>query len=254
MVNIAELIEQVKHFHEVKNFEKAIEAATLLIHLGDEAEHMTALGSVYAFALQVRCYAYVGLKNYAEALEDADIIVQILPHETIGYSYRSSALLQLDEIERAKEDLTHLLSFNLPPDQRVRVHHSMGLVEYIAGNYDISIHHYVKAIQLDPAKHLLSYVNMGIIYFCQGDMAAAWNAYKTAQQLDPSHDSVQMGLAVLHADEGQWDEALAIWHSLAAQHDVFTDVEKVVERYYHWTPPMADLVRQIAARAGSAAA
>lgn len=249
MINVPELVEQAQHFLKLKDFKKAIEAATLLIELEEEDQQEPLLGDIYSFALQARCHAYLGLEHYEEALEDADIIVQILPYETIGYFYRSSALIYLNEIEDAKEDLNHLLSFNLSPDQRMSAHHSLGLAEYIAGNYDISIHHYVKAIQLIPTKQPLPYVNMGIVYFRLGDMAAAWNAYKTAHLLNPNDDHTLIGLAVLHASQNEWDQSLQIWSDLTRRYPYFADLEKVIHHHYRWTPPMADLVRQIAARA-----
>jgi tetratricopeptide (TPR) repeat protein len=248
MINVSELIQQAQYFQAMKDFEKTIEATTLLIELEEEDETEPLLGNVYTFALQVRCHAYLQLENYSDALEDADILVQILPYEAISYFYRAVAHLQLNNIESAKEDYKHLLSFPLPSEQKISVLYSLGLTEYIAGNYDASIQNYVTSLQLAPAKKPLPYINMGIIHFRLGDMDAAWNAYKTAQQLDPDHDHTLVGLAVLHADEDQWDDALTIWRNLLSKEPHFGDPDEVEQRYYRWTPPMADLARQIIAR------
>jgi len=98
------------------------------------------------------------------------------------------------------------------------------------------------------------YWNIANIYFSQDDTQPAWQALRTAHEINPSNDHALLGLAVLHAAEGQWDEALTIWRSLASEYPFFADIDQVVERYYRWNPPMADLVHQIAARLDPATA
>lgn len=255
MSNIHPLLQQAQTFLAQENFEKVIELTTDVLESRYANKEKSKFGappdSERLFALQLRCSAYFGSRFYADALSDAEMLIRLLPNGFPGYLYRGSALLHFDEIEDAKADFDHLLTLTLPLPVQASVYHSLGLTEYIAGNYEESLRYYGQAIKLSPGDEATAsvYSNIAIVYFRQNDMPAAWNAYKTALHLNPTHDHTRMGLAVLHAVEGRWDEALTIWRSLAAQHSFFNDLDEVVDRYYHWTPPMADVVRQIAAKA-----
>jgi len=254
---ISAALQQAQALLAQENYAKVIEITTEILEsrFSNANKETLKLGTQQEnerlFALQLRCGAYFGCKEYADTLADADQLIRLLPRNAIGYYYRGAALLHFDEIEDAKADFNFLLSLSLPAPMQASVHHSLGLSEYILGHYEVALRHYEQALHLAASKDTTApiYGNIGIVYFRQHDMANAWDAYKTAYEIDPDYDYGLMGLAVLHAAEGQWDEALKIWRSLAAKHEFFKDLEEVVDRYYHWTPPMADLVRQIAARA-----
>lgn len=255
MSDIHPLLQQAQTFLAQENFEKVIELTTDVLEANNTEKPKFGMrpDGERVLALQLRCSAYFGSHFYADVLSDAEMLIRLLPNGFPGYYYRGGALLHFDEVEDAKSDFNHLLKFPLPPALQTGVYHSLGLAEYIAGNYEASLRHYNRAIELSPSEETTGsiYSNIAIVYFRQNDMTAAWNAYKTAQHLNPAHDHTQMGMAVLHAAEGRWEEALTIWRSLASQRPFFKDVEEVVERYYHWTPPMGDIVRQIAARANA---
>jgi len=135
-----------------------------------------------------------------------------------------------------------------------------GLAAYCLNDYSAALDSYRNALELTLAPlerrdlYPIIYVNIANIYFSQDDTQPAWQALRTAHEINPSNDHALLGLAVLHAAEGQWDEALTIWRSLASEYPFFADIDQVVERYYRWNPPMADLVHQIAARLDPATA
>jgi tetratricopeptide (TPR) repeat protein len=247
MADLSQALQQAQYFLTTQDFDKAIEITSDLIEKPDYLKVEEAGDQIFLFALQIRCAAYFGHEDYADSMADAEMLIRLLPNTMVGYFYRGSILLQFDEIKPAIDDFQHLLKFSLPPMQEASVTHSLGLAEYIAGHYDLALKHYLRAIQLTPDKDMVGpiYSNMGIVYFRQNDMAAAWNAYRTAQELNPTHDHILVGLAVLHAAEGEWDEALKIWRKLFLNDASITDPDAVAHRYYRWTPPMAELTRQI---------
>jgi tetratricopeptide (TPR) repeat protein len=120
-------------------------------------------------------------------------------------------------------------------------------------NYEAALLHFEKAIQTTPASEMIpaAYGEMAIVYFHQNRLGAAQNAYRMALRMAPGYDHALVGLAVLHAAEDRWDEALDIWHSLRIEYFFLDDIEDFIQNHYRWTPPMADIVRQIAARANA---
>jgi tetratricopeptide (TPR) repeat protein len=257
--NISIIIQHAQLFLFEKDYEKAIEAATQALDLISPKKgklKKTSLTQLQLLrTLQIRYQAFLEMEDYELALSDAETLIQLAPDEKNGVFLRGVALLNLGEPEAAKEDFNHLIGLLSAPVEQASLHHSLGFADYILGDYTSSMQHYDQTLQLAPISvqeaFAPTHINRGIIYFRQNDMEQAWKAYKTAQQLNPSYESTLLGLAVLHAAEGQWNEALGLWRDLATKHDYFGDIDKVIHRHYRWTPPMGDLVRQIAARASA---
>ena len=84
--------------------------------------------------------------------------------------------------------------------------------------------------------------------FHRGDSFKAWHAYRTALKLNSHSVTARAGMAIIHAADDRWDLALKIWHRLLAEYPYFADPDDVIRRYFRWTPPMAEGVRQIVRR------
>jgi hypothetical protein len=77
---------------------------------------------------------------------------------------------------------------------------------------------------------------------------------RTANDINPTSRDTRMGTAVMHASEGNWDEALNIWRTLVADDPRFADAEYLRKRYYRWMTQFADLTQQIVDRLEPSAA
>jgi tetratricopeptide (TPR) repeat protein len=137
------MLKQAQTYLAQENFEKVIEITTDFLELKFSGQEKPKYGAApdgeRLLALQLRCSAYFGSRYYADALSDADILIRLMPNGFPGYYYRGVALLHFDEIEEAKEDFNRLLDLPVPPTLQAGVYHSLGLAEYIAGNYETAL-------------------------------------------------------------------------------------------------------------------
>jgi tetratricopeptide (TPR) repeat protein len=233
--------------HDTVNAVKYASQAIDQIHLSKQKRKDSQNTRLLIRALKVRFDAFMKLEEYESAISDAETWVRLAPDDADAYFCRGCAFMRLNEPDMAREDFKHIL--NMPMRWfwlKEAIYQNLGLAEYIAGNYAASIKYYRQAIEMSGTRgDATLHVNIGIVYFRQGRLPEAWKAYRTAESISEGNEHVQVGLAVLHAAEGQWDKAVTIWKRLLKRNRFFANANEVSRRYYFWTPPMAEIVEQI---------
>jgi len=241
-----------------EQYELCIRYATRAIeaHLGGREKSKTpsAVSAQTDEAFYLRTSAYSGLHDGASALQDAELLVRAEPNAPYGYFNRGMAMLYLNDFEEAAEDFEHTLGMTLFPFQRAVVENNLGLAAYCLRDFGAAMFNYRNALEqsLTGAEKRdfwpSVYTNMAVVHFVQGDVATAWQLVQTAYEINPQSRDARVALAVMYAYDRAWSSALDLWQDLIAEDERFAHPTYAVERYYRWTPPMAELTRHIVAR------
>lgn len=244
---------------EEHNYEAAIQHASValegpgrpLLHISPQDSTNAPRRKTLTKVHQIRRDAYLMIGDGEYAWGDAHVLVQAYPYEAEPYIARGIAYLLANDLDVARIDLNRGLSMPTQPHERVLAQTYLGLIDYIAGNYEAAAQAYWRAlrIKLNPDERRqytpFVYINIGLMAFHTGDQAKAWKAYKKAFKLSPRLPAVRAGLALLHAAQGEWDKAEAMWRVLIQEYSYFIHPDVVIQRHFRWTPAMAQRVHQI---------
>ncbi len=112
-----------------------------------------------------RGFAYNGLSNYRQAIEDYNRVIKIKPGYAIAYNNRGLAYGNLGQYQRAIEGYNEAI--RLKPDY-VDAYYSRGVAYTNLGQYQRAIEDFNRAIRLNPA-YFKAYNNMAGVYLQYGD-------------------------------------------------------------------------------------
>ncbi len=202
-----------------------------------------------------RLMLHLSLGHGEQALADARFIVSLKHELDLAFIHRGMAFLLVNDLDAAAADLEQALKITAALQRKVMASISLGLIEYISENDEQAEVHWSWALLtndlLPKEKQHYStqiFINRGLLAFHRGDTGKAWHAYRTALKIDPQSIEGRTGMSVLHAANEHWDKALKIWRELLTEYPYFADPDEVIRRYFRWTPPMAEGVRQITER------
>lgn len=248
-------------------YESALEVVnqiidSLLLKSKDPRGNLIPVNDHAISAYTARSHIAVGLKDSELAFLDAERVVRIQPEKASSYVLRGAVYTAQNKLEQAQADLDHSRTLNPTENERFDLFQQLSRLSYRRKDYEQALQSLKKALDMIPMvpniqpkqEAMALYVQMGLIMVTQQKMREAWEMYRVAQSHDSHAPEVLIGIAVLHAAQNEWDQSLQIWSDLTKSYPYFASPEKVIYYYYRYTPPMADLVRQIAVRAGSAAA
>jgi tetratricopeptide (TPR) repeat protein len=105
----------------------------------------------------------------------------------------------------------HTRAVELAPDDP-DCHSDLGRVFVLRHQFEEAVAAYERALRLDP-KRADIYVELGNALYMKGaddDVARAFAEYGRAIEIDPSEAGAHNGLARIHAERGEWDEALGV--------------------------------------------
>lgn len=254
-------LQQVYTYSAQNKLEEAIDTASEVIDTYQRAKHKTRKVPSRPSQTQIQAYAArlmaeIGLLDATRALPDAEWLIRANPNDPTAYIHRATALMYADNPEAAQADLDHVFTMPLTPVQRFVAEHNNGTLAYRNKDYSQALSYYIKASQIplsirDREEYLpIVYASMGRLHLDQGDHQAAWQAVRTANEINPTSPSAQISLAVLHASEGEWKQAVRLWRDLAAKNAYLANREYMA-RYYQSAPRIADLAAQILDRLDS---
>ncbi len=105
-------------------------------------------------------------------------------------------------------------------EDRVRTQVNLFLDRAVAfqkqGDFDQSLSHYIKALNLEPTNPDIHY-NIGTAFQAKGDLERAEKAYLKASELNPNHQEAKQALASLHAEEKEMQVAAAFSQAVKLQ-------------------------------------
>jgi Flp pilus assembly protein TadD len=93
---------------------------------------------------------------------------------------------------------------------QAQIYRDKGYEAQRAGNLDMALSFYQRAVDLDPS-YAVAYNDIGIILESKGLSDAAKEAYSKALEVDPKYLSSYYNLAALYEKEGNFDKAAYYW-------------------------------------------
>lgn len=164
------------------------------------------IDSCYTDALNNIGIAQYENGNYGEAVLNYDAAVQCDPEFWRAYLNRANAYYELNELYRALDDLEYLE--RKIPDSAY-VYFGLGLVKTKMRRYDQAIEAFDQAISLDSGNAEIL-VNRGTVYYYKDMYEEALIDLNFALQVDSEEANAYNALALLRADQGQYDKALKL--------------------------------------------
>ncbi len=107
-----------------------------------------------------RGFAYNGLGNYRQAIEDLNRAIEIKPNYAEAYTNRGNAYGGLDNYRQAIEDYGEAIRLKVDSD---RIYYDRGTLYAKHGQYQLAIEDLNRAIVLNPY-YIKAYNNRGIVY------------------------------------------------------------------------------------------
>jgi tetratricopeptide (TPR) repeat protein len=200
-----------------------------------------------------RLEALLKLRDFDQALEDADTVIRMQPDSSYGFAQRSITRLHRGDYDDALDDIEYALKINTEPSWNGTLYNTRGLAKYALNDYDAAMADYETALNVPVSAELLKLVhpgvlsNQGIVYFMRQDYAAALAKFNQAKAIDPDSKHARGGLAVTRFITGDRAAAFAEWRGLVAGEPQFMDVAYVRERYYKWSPPLVEAAEDLIA-------
>jgi tetratricopeptide (TPR) repeat protein len=140
----------------------------------------------------------------AEAIEELNKGISLLPDIPKAYNVRGSAHADRGEIEDAVKDYREALRIN---PNYVEAHNNLGLALVGEGKISEALAQYAEALRVEP--NATVYVNRGNAFAAEGRMSDAIDCYEKGLQLDPGIAKAHYNLGAALAHAGKMDEAIA---------------------------------------------
>ena len=173
---------------------------------GNAIQHFTEaikLKSDYEAAYTNRGVAYVGKGDFAAALEDFNIVIDLNPADADAYVNRGIAYDGKGDVAAALGDFNKAIE--LSPEY-ADAYTNRGVAYVGKGDIAAALGDFNKAIELSP-EYATAYYNRGNAYADKGDIAAALGDYSKAIELSPEYADAYgyRGVVWLHLKE--WEKA-----------------------------------------------
>lgn len=245
------LYEQRGHAYvQLKRYEEALDDfETALGMLRDKSKNSVARrAGLYARRLEV----YLKACDYERALEEANLVVELMPDEAYGYAQRAVALLHTADYAAAMHDAEKALG--LIRDNlywQAIVVNSRGLLRSIAGDIAAAEQDYQQALAFsihpEEARYLypIVYANLADLAMKRGDTQAADAALAQGARADASSPHVRAWQAVVWHQSGRRDEAVQVWRGLLAEDASFANADEVITSHFKWSPELAPAVQDV---------
>jgi tetratricopeptide (TPR) repeat protein len=206
-------------------------------------------------AHNIRMVIYFGLAQHDLALDDAEILVRIHPTSPVHYVNRSLALRKRGEYEAAEADLDKAGQLKIDSFTQAFLLYSRGHLATLQAQTIQARNFFNAALEVTLTEaqqknfHPEVYKELGLLEMREGREAEAEEAFRKAQVINRDYPIV--GLALLHAQRGEWDLAVDEWKRLITLQPSFGDLD-ITRRHHKTDPTFVALIEQIFARLGSA--
>lgn len=180
----------------------------------------------------IRSALYLGKRDYENALEDSNRLLELQPKSEIGYANRAAARMFLGDIEGAISDCTTGLNDtdNVSSSGKALLNNNLGTAYRLQGKYPEAMSHYNLAMSasLNPPQkkmiHASVMTNQGILYYLMQEIENARVYFQQALDTNPSFYKAMAGLAITRFKLGQAIEARKLWQELMTLEPRYQDV------------------------------
>ncbi|MGJ3240365.1 MAG: tetratricopeptide repeat protein [Anaerolineae bacterium] len=180
----------------------------------------------------IRSALYLGKRQYAQALDDSEHVLQLEPDSEIGYANRAAAKMFLGDIDGAIRDCDDGLAVadHLSASGRALLYNNRGTAYRIQGDYAEAMSNYNLALStaLEPRHkqmiHPSVMTNQGLLYYLMQEIENARVYFQQALDTNPAFHKAMAGLAVTRFRLGQASEARKLWKDLIALEPRYRDI------------------------------
>ncbi len=153
---------------------------------------------------------YLVQRDFAKALQAAEQVIALDPNNISAHLSRSTALLSLDERERAREELTYIIkNFPQNPDARYQV----GLLAYQDKDYERASQIFGELHDETP-EEFRGLVGVVETMAARGRMNEAVEEMRDAVQAEPDRRDLKEGLANLLVRTENYDDAIGLYREV----------------------------------------
>lgn len=185
----------------------------------------------------IRSALYLGKRDYENALEDSNRLLELQPQSEIGFANRAAARMFLGDIDGAISDCNTGLDnqANVSSSGKALLHNNLGTAYRLQGEYTEAMSHYNLAMSssLNPPQkkmiHASVMTNQGILYYLMQEAENARVYFQQALDTNPSFYKAMAGLAIARFKLGQAMEARKLWQDLMALQPRYRDI-RVLQR------------------------
>lgn len=190
---------------ESKTGEGYEEAATAF----DKAIELNDLGSLEAFAYNMRGTFTCLRGKHEQALVDLTKSVELDPSMTQSYIKRASMSLELGDPEKAEEDFELAMKQNADdPD----IYYHRAQLHFIKGEFAEAAKDYQKSIDLDP-EFIFSHIQLGVTQYKMGSIASSMATFRRCMKNFDKVPDVYNYYGELLLDQGKYQEAIEKFES-----------------------------------------
>ncbi|MFQ6083570.1 MAG: sulfatase-like hydrolase/transferase [Candidatus Aminicenantia bacterium] len=203
-------------YHEIGQFEKAIETLEKALSLGLENESILSKLGV--------CLQEVGKLD--RSIEILEITVDKYPQHVEAYNYLGISYWRSGQFEKAIKTFEKLLFLD---SNYASGYNNLGSVYLSKRQYDLAKKQFKKAIKYDP--NLAGpYNGLGVVYANKGDYNQAIENWKKAVELDNKQYDALYNLGILLTKMDKFEEAIKYLEQFVAtapEYKYATDIEKM---------------------------
>ncbi len=157
-------------------------------------------------------YLYRSLGDESEALRFADRVAELEPEANDIYLLRAELYLELETVDKAKDELHRALKIK---DDQPEVHRLLGSIYYREGSYTRVLFH-LNRLPISFASSPSYCMELGCSYLTLGHKEKAREWLEMAHRLEHSSIATLTALAELELDEGETSRALGYSRELLA--------------------------------------
>jgi len=143
-------------------------------------------------------------KNYTEALQTLNSIINIKPELVEPYFYRGVIKYQLNDMLGAEADLSKTISMN---PYYTSAYHYLSIVKSSQQDYNSAINNIDKALKLSPYNASM-HLTKGIIYLQMQETKKAIFSFNKAEELNNQLPEIYLNIGVAYLIEKKYNKAI----------------------------------------------
>jgi tetratricopeptide (TPR) repeat protein len=151
--------------------------------------------------------SYFYRNKFPEALDQANLALQINPQCERAYNVRGGSYFGLAEYDRAVADYKHALEID---PQYAGAYYNRGCVYLKTGKYERAISDFDQALKIKP-KYVSAFHNRGIAHFLKGEYLWALADFNRALEINPRLPEAHLNQALVLEELDKEKEAVAAY-------------------------------------------
>ncbi len=183
-------------------------------------EEAVKLRSDFLAARELLTQIHLSRNDGAKALQEADNIIKLDPNNLAGHLSRSSALLLLQDRDKARQELDFILT-KYPQNSEAR--YQQGFLAYAGKDYGKASQLFADLHKANP-KDLRGLVGVVETLAGQNKMNEAVKEMETAANAEPDRRDLKVGVANLYVRSERYDDAIKKYQEVLSKNPKDADV------------------------------